>query len=109
AVGLADGVVCRWADDPPDTLGDRLAGIRRLRASGPRAADRFHVWTIVSTCVTNDVATARREVDLAHRARSLPAAEWPPHLADAARAYRRAYQFAHHASKTNNVNQRLLE
>ena len=109
AVDLADGVVFRWGDHPLETLGERLAGIRRSRASGPRAGQPFDIWTIVSTCVTTDVAAARREIDLAHRARSLPLSEWPPHLVAAARSYRRAYQFAHHASKTNKVNQRLLE
>lgn len=108
AVELADGIVFRWGDHPQHTLGAHLADIRRMREHGPLAGQRFHIWTIVSTCVTSDVAAARAEIDLAHRARSLPVAEWPPHLAEAARAYRRAYQFAHHASRTNKVNQRLL-
>ena len=108
AVELADGIVFRWGDHAPATLGAHLADIRRAHASGPRAGDRFHIWTIVSTCVTSDVAAARREIDLAHRARSLPLAEWPQHLLAAARAYRHAYRFEHHASKTNDVNKRLL-
>ena len=109
AVDTADGVIFRWGDFPADTLGERLREIRRLRARGPRAGDPFAIWSIASTCVTSEEARVRGEIDLAHRARSLPFAEWPAELVPAALRFREAYQFAFHVSKTNKVNKRLMD
>lgn len=108
AAEAGDGLIFRWGDSDPARLGEQVGDIRAARARTPRASEPFELWTIVTVCVTDTPARARRSIDVAHRARSLPVREIPPELAGRMRTFRDRYRFEHHASKTNKVNQRLL-
>jgi 5,10-methylenetetrahydromethanopterin reductase len=103
-----DGLIFRWGDSDPARLAEYVRAIRAARARTPRASEPFELWTMVTVCVTDAPERARETIDVAHRARSLPAREIPPDLADRMRAFRDRYRFEHHASKTNKVNQKLL-
>jgi 5,10-methylenetetrahydromethanopterin reductase len=108
AAEAGDGLIFRWGDSDPARLAESVGAIRDARARTARASEPFELWTIVTVCVTDSPARARGSIDVAHRARSLPAREIPAELAERMRTFRERYRFEYHASKTNKVNQRLL-
>lgn len=111
AAEMADGVMLRAGDCDWSRLPARIEQLRTWRAAGPRSGEPFEIQMLYFCYITDDIEAGRKALGglVSSRANtSTRESQLPEELVEPFRAYRQGYDYAHHASSVNPVNQRLM-
>jgi 5,10-methylenetetrahydromethanopterin reductase len=111
AAEVADGVMLRAGDVDPKELPALIQQLHSWRADGPRAGDPFEVQFLLPAFITDDIEEGRRAMGPVVSARantSTRERDLGGDMLEAFRAYRDRYDYTHHASSVNLVNQDLM-
>jgi 5,10-methylenetetrahydromethanopterin reductase len=111
AAELADGVMLRAGDVDPKRLPGLIEQLHRWREAGPRAGDPFEVQFLLPGHITDDIEAGRRAIGpiVSSRANtSTREDQLVPEDRESFRRFRERYDYTHHASTENPVNQTLM-
>lgn len=111
AAEMADGVMLRAGDVDWSGLQARIEQLRRWRAEGPRAGEPFEIQMLYFSYLTDEIEAGRKALGglVSSRANtSTRESQLPAELVKPFRAYKDGYDYAHHASSVNPVNQELM-
>lgn len=112
AAEVADGVMLRAGDCDRAALPGVIERMRAWRDDGPRAGDPFEIQFMLPAYITDDVEEGRRMTGPVVSARANTSTR-PSDLEGDGRqaiiAFKERYDYTHHASSVNPVNEKLME
>jgi 5,10-methylenetetrahydromethanopterin reductase len=111
AAELADGILLRRGDLPEEELPNQIATLRRRAGGGAAGSGGFQVWMYTPGMVSEDAERARAQLAplVSARTMTMREAACPSELRAALAGYRAEYDYATHASPTDQRNVRALQ